>query len=151
VPGSTFRVNWQWLAMKLTSAIIVMLLCSLVSGQVAAQRQRAFVQVQPLPDTDFGVWISAGTLTSQADNCISSADSPNLGNHNKDTKLPYQVKVSSVLEASSFYLYLNGQQTSTENRRVAITFYHQDLLGGTEELLKPGVYDKHLHLGQFFD
>ncbi len=132
------------------ACLFLSLLLLLGSGSVQAGFAD-FLQVDSIPNADFGIWTQAGNVSTRLKSCIASA-SDNSSNPRGyfAWKMPYQVKIENVSGESNFYLYLNGNTSNSGNRRLGIYFSHRDIMdGGSFEALSHDSYDTHAHVGNF--
>lgn len=126
-------------------------LVMLIMPVTAMARFADHLEVRNIPNTSFGVWIQAGSVSARARSCISSAsdDSPRPRGWFA-WQMPYQVKVADLGGGGDFYLYLDGDTSNTGNRRIGISLSHRDLHdGGAFEILSHNAYDSHSHVGSF--
>lgn len=108
------------------------------------------IEVKTISNFDFGTYIAAGNVFLENSHCISSADTPNPQGKYGD-QYPYKISVIGVSNTSEYFLHLNGNTSETGNRRLAISIYHSDVLGGSagyHELSNTN-YEIASHLGQF--
>ncbi|MAM71170.1 MAG: hypothetical protein CMP91_08520 [Gammaproteobacteria bacterium] len=132
-------------------ACLFLSLLMLLLSQQAQARFADHLAVGRISDANFGIWTQAGNVSTRLQSCISSAsdDSPSPRGLFA-WKMPYQVKIENVSGDSNFYLYLNGNDANTGNRRIAFYFSHRDIIdGGNFEALSHDAYDTHSHVGNF--
>lgn len=132
------------------SYMLMLYLLALVLISSSFAREADFLQVGVIADVDFGIWAQAGSISTQSLSCIASAsdDSPNP--RASAERKNYQVKIENISDANTFYLYLDGDTANTDNRRVAISFSHRDILDGNSyESLIQNSFESHLHVGQY--
>jgi len=133
------------------SYLLILYLLALVLISSSFAKEADFLRVGVIADVDFGIWAQAGSISTQSLSCIASAsdDSPNPRTRSAERK-NYQVKIENILDASTFFLYLDGDTANTGNRRVAISFSHRDILNGNSyESLIQNSFESHLHIGQY--
>lgn len=135
---------------RFISYVLMFYLLALLVISSSNAKEADFLQVRAIADVDFGIWVQAGSISTQSISCIASAsdDSPNP--RSSAARKNYQVKIENITDANNYYLYLDGDTANTDNRRVAISFSHRDILNGNSyESLIQNSFESHLHIGQY--
>jgi spore coat protein U-like protein len=133
--------------------ITYLLLCLilLLSASNTQARFADHLEVGNISNANFGVWTQAGNVSTRIQSCISSAsdDSPRPRGWFV-WQAPYQVKIENLSGDTNYYLYLNGDDSNTGNRRIAFYFSHRDTKDGNNfEALSHNNYDSHSHVGSY--
>lgn len=125
--------------------LILLSLSSLSSVQA-----QDFIEVEDIGDIDFGIWSDSGSYAIDRSMCIASANTSFWLPWRNAKRLDYNLKVISLVDTGSHYLYRDGNPSATGNERISVEFIHRDLLGsGGQETLLPDQFDQIDNEGQF--
>lgn len=135
-------------ATKLFVTACFLILLSL-SGICSVQAQD-FIEVEDIGDIDFGIWSDSGSYVIDKSMCIASANTSFWFPWRNAKRQDYNLKVTSLADTGSHYLYRDGNPSATGNERIAVEFIHRDLLGsGGQETLQADQFDQIDNEGQF--
>lgn len=108
------------------------------------------MDLEEIGDIDFGIWSDSGSYVLDRSMCIASANTSSWFPWRNARRRDYILKITSLMNAGSHYLYRDGNAGATGNERIAIEFTHRDLLGsGSQETLLPDQFDQIENEGQF--